>query len=191
MNKSILVCGVGGQGTILASKILAAAAMEKGIPVKTAETIGMAQRGGSVFSHLRFGEQIYSPLIGKKRADLIIGFEPGEAVRMLPYLKKDGAVVVSNRAVVPVTASLAESDYNAEEMITFLKSQVNNVIVVDVDTCLEDIGSTKVLNILLLGAALKSGALGLSKEDIQAAIRTKVPEKFHQLNFKALDYLSK
>lgn len=88
MNKNIILCGVGGQGTVLASKLIAAAAMEKGIPVMSAETIGMAQRGGSVFSHVRMGENLYSPMIAKGTADMILGFEPGETVRMLPYLKK-------------------------------------------------------------------------------------------------------
>ena len=109
MNKNIILCGVGGQGTVLASKLIAAAAMEKGIPVMSAETIGMAQRGGSVFSHVRMGENLYSPMIAKGTADMILGFEPGETVRMLPYLKKNGAVVVSYRAVMPVTASLAKT----------------------------------------------------------------------------------
>lgn len=89
-NKNIVLCGVGGQGTVLASKLLAAAAMSKDIPVMSAETIGMAQRGGSVFSHLRMGKNLYSPMIKTGTADLIIGFEPGETVRMLPYLKEHG-----------------------------------------------------------------------------------------------------
>ena len=91
--KNIVLCGVGGQGTVLASKLLAAAAMSKDIPVMSAETIGMAQRGGSVFSHLRMGNNLYSPMIETGTADLIIGFEPGETVRMLPYLKTGGHVV--------------------------------------------------------------------------------------------------
>ena len=99
MSKNIILCGVGGQGTILASRLIATAAMDKNIPIKTAETIGMAQRGGSVFSHLRLGEGTNSPLIGKGEVDLIIGFEPGETVRQLPFLKKGGAVVVSSRPV--------------------------------------------------------------------------------------------
>ncbi|KIR02991.1 Indolepyruvate oxidoreductase subunit IorB [Lachnospiraceae bacterium TWA4] len=89
MSKNVLLCGVGGQGTILASKLMATAAMNKGLKVLTAETIGMSQRGGSVTSHMRMGkEDMYSPLIGKGQADVILGFEPGEAVRNLPYLKK-------------------------------------------------------------------------------------------------------
>ncbi len=98
-NRNIVLCGVGGQGTVLASKLLAAAAMSKDIPVMSAETIGMAQRGGSVFSHLRMGKNLYSPMIKTGTADLIIGFEPGETVRMLPYLKEHGQVVVSTHAI--------------------------------------------------------------------------------------------
>ena len=85
MNKNIVLCGVGGQGTVLASKLIAAAAMKKGLSVMSAETIGMAQRGGSVFSHVRIGDDVCSPMIARGSADLIVGFEPGEAVRMLPF----------------------------------------------------------------------------------------------------------
>ena len=125
MRKDIILCGVGGQGTVLASKLISAAAMGRGIPVMSAETIGMAQRGGSVFSHLRLGEGVFSPMIARGTADLILGFEPGEAVRMLPWLKRDGQVIVSSRAVMPVTASLSGTDYSGEEMIRFLRDRVD------------------------------------------------------------------
>ena len=90
MNKNILLCGVGGQGTVLASKLIAQAAMNKNIPVMSAETIGMAQKGGSVVSYIRLGDNLYTPMIAKKEADIIVGFEPAEAVRMMPYLKDGG-----------------------------------------------------------------------------------------------------
>ena len=107
MSKSVILCGVGGQGTVLASKLISYAAMAKGEEVKSAETIGMAQRGGSVTSHIRIGEEAFSPLIPKGKADVMIAFEPAEAVRNLDYLKPDGVVVVSQKAVKPVTASLS------------------------------------------------------------------------------------
>ena len=106
MTTNILLCGVGGQGTVLASKLIAEAAMRRGFAVRTAETIGMAQRGGCVASHVRIGHEIHSPLIPNASADLIIGFEPAEAIRALPYLKKDGAVVASRKRIQPVTAAL-------------------------------------------------------------------------------------
>ena len=188
MNKNIVLCGVGGQGTVLASKLIAAAAMEKGLPVMSAETIGMAQRGGSVFSHLRMGEGLYSPMIAEKSADLIIGFEPGETVRMLPYLKEGGQVIVSSRAIMPVTATLSGSSYNGGAMLEYLKSHVENLLIVDTESALAEIGSAKVLNILLLGAAVASGALGLTEDEIKNVIVKKLPERFHELNFKALSY---
>ena len=127
MNKNIVLCGVGGQGTVLASKLIAAAAMKKGLSVMNAETIGMAQRGGSVFSHVRIGDDVCSPMIARGSADLIVGFEPGEAVRMLPFLKEGGQVVTSSRAILPVTAYLSGSSYNGEDMVSYLKSHVENV----------------------------------------------------------------
>ncbi|MGI6094831.1 MAG: indolepyruvate oxidoreductase subunit beta [Lachnospiraceae bacterium] len=188
MNKNIILCGVGGQGTVLASKLIAAAAMEKNIPVMTAETIGMAQRGGSVFSHLRMGEGLYSPLIGKGLADMIIGFEPGETVRMLPFLRKGGSVVVSSRAIMPVSATIGDSAYSAEDMINYLRQKVSHLTIIDSQKAACDLGSSKVLNVVLLGAAVRSGELGLTLEDIQTAIRNKVPEKFQKLNIRALAY---
>ncbi len=188
MRKDIVLCGVGGQGTVLASKLICAAAMSRGIPVMSAETIGMAQRGGSVFSHLRLGDSVYSPMIARGTADLILGFEPGEAVRMLPFLKPDGQVVVSSRAVMPVTASLSGSAYSGEEMILWLREHVEKLIVVDAEKAMAELGSGRVLNLLLLGAALHAGALGLSEEDMRTAIREKLPERYHELNLRALDY---
>lgn len=188
MNKNIVLCGVGGQGTVLASKLIAAAAMEKQIPVMSAETIGMAQRGGSVFSHLRMGEGIHSPMIARHQADIIIGFEPGETVRMLPYLKEGGQVIVSSRAVMPVTAALSGMEYSGENMLSYLQEKVENLLIVDTEAACRELGTAKVLNILLLGAAVRSGALGLSKEDIEAAITKRLPEKLHELNFRALSY---
>ena len=99
--KSCLLCGVGGQGTVLASRIIAAAAMAKGLRAKTAETIGMAQRGGSVVSHVRIGEAIASPTIPLGTADVMIGFEPGEAAANIKYLKEDGILIVSSKQVKP------------------------------------------------------------------------------------------
>ena len=188
MNKNIILTGVGGQGTVLASKLLAATAMKKGLRVMSAETIGMAQRGGSVFSHLRIGDEIESPMIAQGEADVILGFEPGETVRMLPYLKKGGLVVVSNRAVMPVTASLAGSDYNAASMLDYLSEQVENLKVIDTDRAIEDLGSAKVMNVLLLGAAVASGVLGITTDEIMDAIKARLPEKLWELNRRALEY---
>ena len=188
MRKNIILCGVGGQGTVLASRLISSAAMARKIPVLSAETIGMAQRGGSVFSHLRMGEGLYSPMIARGEADLILGFEPGEAVRMLPFLKPGGRMIVSSRPVMPITAALSDTGYQAEDMLDFLSSRVPLLSVVDADRALREIGSPKVLNLILLGAAVRSGALGLELPDMKDAVRRLIPEKYHGLNLRALDY---
>ena len=189
--KNIVLCGIGGQGTVLASKLIAAAGMQTGRDVASAETIGMAQRGGSVFSHLRLGddgETVTSPMIAKGTADILIGFEPGETVRMLPYLKPDGQVITASRAVMPVTAALSGGDYSGDEMIAYLKENVKNLSVVDTEEALAALGNPKVLNVLLLGYAAHSGALGLTAEDLKEALKQRLPEKLWDLNFRALDY---
>ena len=185
MKKDILICGVGGQGTVLASKLIAAAAMEEGNTVHSAETIGMAQRGGSVTSHVRIGEA-YSPLIPKGKCDMILAFEPAEAVRNLPYLKKDGLVIVSSVPVKPTTESLHETGYDGTEMIAYLREKCN-VIVVDSEALCARYGSNKYLNVILLGVAVGSGELGISKEAVKREIEKRVPQKYVENNRQAFE----
>ena len=187
MNKNIILCGVGGQGTVLASRLISAAAMKEGLPVQSAETIGMAQRGGSVFSHIRIGEGVNTPMIGLGEADLILGFELGETVRQLPYLKKDGRVIAADRAVMPVTASLG-GGYDPSVMKQYLQEHVAALTIVEVEKAFESLGSAKVLNLLLLGAASASGVLGLQRSSLLAAIEDNGPPKFLDLNKKAFCY---
>lgn len=177
MNKDILLCGVGGQGTVLASKILASAAMNAGNRVRSAETIGMAQRGGSVTSHVRIGENAFSPLIPHGGADILMAFEPAEAVRNLVYLKKDGVVIVNKVPVKPVTESLQDTGYDGRAMIEYLKTKCE-VIVVDS----EQLKSAKFLNIAMLGVAVGTGRLGFTKQQIMTEIEAKVPAKFLEIN---------
>ncbi len=186
MNKNCLLCGVGGQGVVLASKLIAYAALEKGLKVRTSETIGMSQRGGSVVSHVRMGEEIYSPMIPMHSADVILAFEPAEAVRNLSYLKKGGVAVVNKKAVKPVTAALGQSPYDGEEMLCCLRKQVEQLYVVDGEEICRRAGSPKVLNVALLGAALGSGALGLSPGDIERQLEGAVKPQFAAVNREAL-----
>lgn len=190
MNKNIVLCGVGGQGTVLASKLIAQSAMEKQIPVMSAETIGMAQKGGSVFSYLRMGDNLHTPMIPKGSADLIIGFEPAETVKMLPYLKEGGSVVVNSCATKPVTTMLSESDYEGDEMIAYLQKKVKNLTVVDCNKASVEVGSPKVVNVILLGAAIDTGELPISKEDIKKALASRLKPQLLDMNYKALDYVA-
>lgn len=192
MSTNIVLCGVGGQGTVLASKLVAAAAMNKGFDVKSAETIGMAQKGGSVMSHLRIGDDALTPMIGSGEADLIIGFEPSETVRMLPFLKKGGAVITSDRAVMPVTAALKGSSYKGSDMTEYLKSlsDIGKLVIVDTEAAVKEVGSPKAMNMILLGAASRAGLLGdITHEDIIEAMKRKVKPQFVDMNIKALEFV--
>lgn len=184
--KNCILIGVGGQGTILASKLIAQAAMDKGLQARTAETIGMAQRGGSVLSHVRIGDDIYSPLVPFHSADIVIGFEPAEAVRAIPYLKKDGTVIVSKKAIMPVNTSLSGTGYNPEKMLSYLKHHVNHLVIVDTDSICQLCGSTKVVNTSLLGAAIACNVLDITIEDIENTIRKNLAEKYIEMNLRAL-----
>lgn len=184
--KSCLLCGVGGQGTVLASRILAQAAMNHGLFARTAETIGMSQRGGCVVSHVRIGDYVPSPMIPDGQADMMIGFEPGEVVRNLSYLKEDGIVITCKQVVQAVTASLSGSDYNAEDMIAYLQRKVKHCIVIDGAEICNICGSGKVLNVALVGAAAQSGAMGISVEDVKAVLAAKLKPQFLAMNEQAL-----
>ena len=184
MNKDILICGVGGQGTVLASRIIAAAAMEEGNAVHSAETIGMAQRGGSVTSHVRIGGEAYSPMIPPGGADMLLAFEPGEAVRNLRYLKKGGTAVVNTTAVKPVTESLKDTGYDGSEMTAYLKQKCR-CIFVDAEEVCRPFGSAKFFNIIMLGVAAGSGSLGLGRETLLKQIEQYVPARFLDVNIRA------
>lgn len=190
MSTNVILAGVGGQGAVLASKLLARAAMGRGLPVKTAETIGMAQRGGSVFSHVRMGEGAHSPLIGRGRADAIVAFEPAEAVRQLPFLRPGGMVVTSDAPVVPVSAATGGPAYDLPAIMSHLHERVGekNLVVVDAVAAEAALDTARALNVVLLGAAARSGALGpVTVDDLVSAVRASVKPAFVDLDVRALN----
>lgn len=186
MNKNCLLCGVGGQGVVLASKLIAFAALEKGMDVRTSETIGMSQRGGSVVSHVRMGQKIYSPMIPGHSADVLLAFEPAEAVRNLYYLKEGGVAVVNRKAVKPVTSALSLRSYDGEEMICYLRKRIERLYVVDGEDVCQRAGSPKVLNVVLLGTALGSGVLDISVADMERQLKVTLKPQFTTMNLEAL-----
>ena len=145
---NILICGIGGQGVVYASKVLARTALKRGDAVHTAETIGMAQRGGSVVSHVRIGDGCHSPLIPRGDADILIGLEPAEAVRNITFLKAGGTVAVSNRGIAPTN----DNDYDPAVMLDYLKTLPIELIIVDADEVLQRDGSYRNLNTTLVAA---------------------------------------
>ena len=195
--RNVLLTGVGGQGTVLAAKVLAQAAQAKGWQVRTAETIGMAQRGGSVVSHVRMGdngEEVIAPLVAKGTADMIIAFEPAEAARALPYLAPDGVMVSATTSIQPITAALSSEPYLAEATIASLGGRLNGsaeaparFVLVDDEAVLSQVGNRKALNTVLLAFALKTGHLPLSLDDLRDAVRACVKPRFVELNLAAID----
>lgn len=182
--RDILLAGVGGQGTVLASKILARCAIARGENAHTAETIGMAQRGGCVTSHVRIGNTA-APLIARGCADSIIAFEPAEAVRALPYLKKDGAVIVNTAAVKPVTDTLASTGYEGAAMTEYIRKLGLKAVFIDAEEIARECGSSRVVNMALLGAAAAVDGAGATIEELEAVVETLAP-RFREANLKAL-----
>lgn len=188
---NIMITGVGGQGTVLAAKVLAQAAETRNWRVRTAETIGMAQRGGSVVSHVRLANQdeprIDAPLIAHSEADLIIAFEPAEAVRCLGYLRPGGALVSATSSVQPVTAALSRDAYSSKPALEYLRQTVPNCLLVDDTALIKQIGSPKALNVALLASAVAISDLGFTVEELRAAMHASVRSQFVALNDRAID----
>lgn len=181
-----VICGVGGQGNVLASRLIAQVLLARDEHVKTAETIGMAQRGGSVASHVRGGRP-QSPLVPKGCADCLIAFEPGEAVRCIDYLAPGATIVVNTQATQPPVAALQGIDYDGSEALAYLRSLPDATLIeVDGSSICDQAGSAKVLNIALLAAAVKSGALGITRDELEDAIRARVKPRFHEMNLRAV-----
>jgi indolepyruvate ferredoxin oxidoreductase beta subunit len=181
--KNILLVGVGGQGTILASKILSKGLVEAGYDVKMSEVHGMSQRGGNVSTQIRYGEKVYSPIIGKGQADLIVAFEKMEALRWIDYLKSDGKMVINDYEIPSVPILMGKEKY-PEGIIDGIES-LAKVTVVKAAEIAKDLGNSKMMNVVLLGALIR--ALGISEVDWKAVIRDSVKESFQEMNIKAFE----
>lgn len=187
MKTDILIAGVGGQGQILASRLIGAAAILEGYPVRTGETIGMSQRGGSVVSHVRIGGDSKAATIPFGQADLMIGLELCETVRNLKRLSESGRLIVNSQRINPVTVSLGSDKYDAPAMEDALKRATRGLIMLDGYALAHEAGSVKAVNVVLLGAAVGSGFLPLSRESFRQAIKDIMPQRLHSLNFAAFD----
>jgi indolepyruvate ferredoxin oxidoreductase beta subunit len=178
---NFVLVGVGGQGTILASNILAELGMKLDLDVKKAEVHGMSQRGGSVISHVRWGEKIYSPIIERGTGDVMVAFEKLEANRYLGILKPGGAILVNDHSIMPVTVSSGNSTYPQGSFLrTNLTNASANVYWIDGLGIAEEVGNPKTTNVVLLGAL--SSLLDVPPESWMEVIETRVPSKFVDIN---------
>ena len=183
MTKNILLSGVGGQGTITAAKMLTFGLMEAGYDVKMSEIHGMSQRGGDVVSQVRYSkEKVFSPVIEKGTADIVVSFEEMEALRTLDYLKPDGAVVVNTERIPSMTVLTGAEEY-ADDVIDEIKKAADRVHTMDATKMAGELGNVKAANVILLGALVK--LMGLDDIDWEDIIRKNVKEKFIDLNLKA------
>ncbi len=182
----IVIAGVGGQGTLLATRLIAETAIRKGLQVRIGETYGMAQRGGPVMGHIQIGEA-YSPQIRPGEADALLGFEIAEATRRgVTYLKEGGLAIVNSKKLPPVEVISGMRKYPEEgELVKLLKKVTNRVSVLDATKLAEKAGDPIATNIVMLGALAVSGVLPFSEEEIIATMKESIPERFLELNTRA------
>ena len=180
--KNIMIVGVGGQGTLLASKLLGRLLLDQGYDVKVSEVHGMSQRGGSVVTYVRYGDKVYSPVIDKGEADFIVSFELLEAARWLEFLRPDGRLITNTQQTnpMPVITGAAEYPQNLVDKMTAAGAQVDAM---DALALAEEAGSSRAVNLVLMGRL--SRYFDLPEEVWQNAITNSVPEKFLELNRKA------
>jgi indolepyruvate ferredoxin oxidoreductase beta subunit len=181
---NIVTCGVGGQGVLLFTDILADVALRAGLDVKKSEVHGMAQRGGSVISQLRFGEQIFSPLIEETTADFIVGFEKLETLRYIHFLSEKGRVLVDSLEIPPMPVLTGTTEY-PKDVMERIKARVKNVYEINAFNKAKELGETRTQNVIMLGAL--SRFLKFPFELYKSAIEKSVKAKFVELNLKAFN----
>ncbi|MBQ1237662.1 MAG: indolepyruvate oxidoreductase subunit beta [Oscillospiraceae bacterium] len=182
--KSVMIVGVGGQGSLLASRILGTVFMAQGYDVKVSEVHGMSQRGGSVVTYIKYGEKVYSPIVEQGEADYLLSFEQLEAARWLSYLKNDGTMIVSDQKIDPMPVITGAAEY-PEDVIGKLKGTGANIIDVDALKLATEAGSSKATNVVLIGVL--STIMPFPKEEWEKAIVQLVPPKFLEMNKKAFE----
>ncbi len=181
---NFMITGVGGQGTILSSDILAAVGVEAGYDVKKSDILGLAVRGGSVLGHIRWGETVHSPIVPEGRVDYLIAFEVLEGMRRLPQLRPEGTVLLNEQEIHPASVSSGLAEYPSEEAVQVaLEAATEKAFRVPGLEMAQDLGNTKVLNVVLLGAL--SGLLPVEPEIWEDVLRERVPSRFTELNLDA------
>ena len=183
MTKNIMIVGVGGQGTLLASRILGNTVIEEGYDVKVSEVHGMSQRGGSVVTYVKYGDKVYSPIIDRGEADIILAFELLEALRALPYLKKGGKIIVNTQSIDPMPVITGMSSY-PENIVEKLSEKVNT-LPIDALNLAKQAGNMKAVNVVFIGVMAKS--TDIPYEKWIEIIKKTVPEKFLDVNLKAFE----
>ena len=182
--KSIMIVGVGGQGTLLASRILGQALLNQGFDIKVSEVHGMSQRGGSVVTYVKYGEKVYSPVVRDCEADLIIAFEQLESVRWINHLKKDGKVIINTQEIDPMPVVIGAVEY-PKDLINSIKQKNISTTALDALSLAIEAGSPKAVNVVLIGVL--ANIMDFDKSVWIDAVKETVPQKFLDMNLKAFD----
>ncbi len=183
----IVIAGVGGQGVVLASRIIAKAALSVGYAVRTAENIGMAQREGAVVSFTRLGETVEGPLVPESSADLLLGFEPAEAARSLSKLVPGGVAIINKEPIVPVTVTTGQSAYDQKAIFAYLEQQISELYYLEATKLATEAGNWRTTNSVLLGAAGSLENFPVPSEVLLAETLRNVPVKTRDVNQKAFE----
>ena len=183
MTKNIMIVGVGGQGTLLASRILGNTVIKEGFDVKVSEVHGMSQRGGSVVTYVKYGEKVYSPIIDKGEADIILAFELLEGYRALPFLKKGGKIIVNTQKIDPMPVITGASEYPAD--IETKLGKEADLTTLDALSLAKTAGNIKAVNVVLIGVMAKQ--TDIAYEKWVEVIKETVPAKFLEVYLKAFD----
>jgi indolepyruvate ferredoxin oxidoreductase beta subunit len=185
---SIAIAGVGGQGVLTLAEILAKAALADGLNVRVGEIHGMAQRGGHVVCSVRIGRNVRGPIIDPGTADILVGFEPVETLREIHLVKKGGHVLMSNHVQYPVAVSMGKAEYpSEEEILQTVKKFTDKIIQFDALKLAVDAGSSRSLNMVMLGSIIGTGLSPISQDAAWNAIRNAFPKKFESINIKAAE----
>lgn len=180
--KKIMIVGVGGQGTLLASRLLGSALISEGYDVKVSEVHGMSQRGGSVVTYVKYGDKVYSPTVEKGEADIILSFEQLEAARWLEYLNPNGKIIVNTQTIDPMTVIIGAAEY-PQGVLEDLQNSGADITAVDALSLAVEAGSAKAVNVVLIGVMARF--MDLDEETWLKAINDTVPAKFLEMNQKA------
>ncbi len=185
---NIIICGTGGQGVVLLSELLGTAAVRDGVAVKGSEVLGMAQRGGSVFSNLRLGGDVIAPMTPEGKCDVLIAVEPSEALRNIQYLAKNSVVVLNTTTVLPYTVYLGSSGYpESKDIVDRLHEVTDRVITLDASGMAKQAGSLQAANVVMLGALFGTGLMPITEETAKEAILSRFKAKVGEINIKAFD----
>ncbi len=180
--KSIIIVGVGGQGTLLASRLLGAALLSENYDVKVSEVHGMSQRGGSVVTYVKYGEEVFSPIVREGQADFILAFEQLEAARWLPFLKKGGTMIANSQKIDPMPVVIGNAQY-PDGVLEAIRATGTNLVEADALSLAVEAGSPKAVNVVLIG--VMASRMDLPYAVWEKAIRVTVPEKFLEMNLRA------